>query len=117
LLTSWGESSDSGHKFTGKYPSTHGTSGIYALPDDGVVDSVHARHGLFIKGQNKVSFFLEALATSKGEMYAARYAESHVVSKGKRETVRKLRLCSWTCGWFQGRKAIQQTFVYCKVNF
>ena len=58
-----------------------GTSGIYAPPDDRVVNRVHSLHSLFVEGQEKVGFFREALAPSKVESYA----ENHVASKGKKK--------------------------------
>ena len=54
-----------------------GTSRIHAPPDDRVVNRVHSLHSLFVEGQEKVGFFCEALAPSKGESYAGR----HVTSK------------------------------------
>ena len=64
-----------------------GTSGVYAPPDNRVVNRIDSLHGLFVKGQEKVGFFREALAPSKSESYAGR----HVTSKVERETLRKLR--------------------------
>lgn len=58
-------------------PEIHGTSGIYAPPDDRIVNRVHALQILFVKGQKKVGFFGETRAPSKVESYA----ENHIASQ------------------------------------
>lgn len=66
----------------------HGTSRMDAPPDDRVVNRVHPLHRLSVEGQKEVYGGQEGLPPSK----VKRYAQTHVVSKDKRDRLKNLRL-------------------------